>query len=87
MLLHKPPIRRFSFKSYYYDPESEMDENEKRIKFKRILHSPRPAKKPVRRWFVLLVGMIFFIWYFNNTQTPSTITIEDVTIEDVSPKD
>lgn len=86
MFLHRPPIRRFSFKSYYYDPDKEIEQEEHQIKFKRILRSPLPAKKPVRRWLILLIGLPFFIWYFQNIRKPSTIQIENVIIEDVSPK-
>jgi hypothetical protein len=86
MFLHRPPIRQFGFKTYYYNPDKEIEEDEHRVKFKRILRSPKPARKPVRRWLILLIGLLFFIWYFQNTRKPSTIHIENVIIEDVSPK-
>ena len=86
MFLHRPPIRRFGFQTYYYNPEKESEDEGHRIKFRRILRSPKPTKRPIRRWLIFLIGLLFFLWYFHNIEQSTEIVIEDVTIEDISPK-
>lgn len=86
MFLHRPPIRRFGFQTYYYNPDNENQEKTHRIKFKRILRSPKPVKKPIRRWVIFLIGLLFFLWYFHGIDRPQDVVIEDITIEDVSPR-
>lgn len=85
MFMRQQPIRRFKITPYFYDPEKENEENAG-IKFRRILHSPRPGKKPVRRWLILVIGLLFFIWYFQNMQKPQKIQVENITIEDITPQ-
>jgi len=86
MFMPSQKIRRFEFIPYYYNPEaSEDDDGKRRIKFKRIRRSPRPEKKPVRRWIILLIGIAFLIWYLHKAAGPQKIKVQDIRIEDVSP--
>ncbi len=77
--------RKFGFHTYYYDPNK--DDDEKRIKFKRILKSPKPAKKPLRKYLLLTIIIAFFVWYLNDlgTRAPLEIRLENISVEDVSP--
>lgn len=81
----KPTIRRFGFKPYYYDKEKEERDEKHRIKFKRLLKSPRPERKPIRRWLLLVIAILYLIWYLNNVKRSEPIQVESLRIEDVSP--
>ena len=86
MFMPNQRIRRFGFIPYYYNPEETEDEDgRRRIKFKRIRRSPKPEKKPVRRWLILLIGIAFIIWYLHKAAGPQKIEVQDIRIEDVSP--
>ena len=86
MMKHHLSPRKFRYKSYYYDPVKDSDQ-EHQIKFKRILKSPRPAKKPMRKYLVLTVIIVFFFWYLNDLgqRGPLEIQLESVQVEDVTP--
>lgn len=79
--------RQFSFHPRYYNPEEDEAENHPRIRFKRLLRSPKPQKKSVRRYLILAIGLIFFIWYMHRVQEQQPIQIEDIRIEDITPED
>ncbi len=85
MFMPQHHIRRFSFKPYYYDPEAEETDEKHRIKFRRLRKSPKPEKKPVRRWLILAIGIFFLIWYLQKVQEPPKLEIQDIRIEDISP--
>ncbi len=85
MFMPQHSIRRFEFRPYFYEPEKEEDEGKRRIKFRRLLRSPKPEKKPVRRWLILAIGILFLIWYLQQVQGPPKIEVQDIQVEDISP--
>lgn len=85
MFYSKVPIRRFGFKPYYYDPEKEANEDGG-IKFRRILKSPRPEPKPVRRWLIMAIAVAVMIWYLGKVNASRPIQVETIIIEDITPQ-
>ncbi|RME01426.1 MAG: hypothetical protein D6814_01565 [Calditrichaeota bacterium] len=85
MFMPQQTFRRFEFKPYYYDPDKEEEDEKHRIKFRRLLKSPKPVKKPVRRWLILAIGVLFIIWYLQSIQKPAKIEVQHIQIEDITP--
>jgi len=84
--MKQPQIRRFSRKTFYYNPEDD-DPDNKKIRFERILKSARPEKKSTRRWLIFIIGLSFFFWYVNYYSKTTVIKVESIRIEDVTPAD
>lgn len=86
MLFKQPQTRRFKITPYYYDKEKDEAEifGLPRIRFKRLLHSQKPQKKPVRKTVVLLIGVGLLIWYLNDKAQNAPIQVEMIQVEDIS---
>jgi hypothetical protein len=86
MLIPKlPKTRGFEYQFKYYKPENEDD---RRIQFRRIRHSPPAEKAPVLRLLVLFVVLVFLFLYLEktsdkyDTSKPRSITVEEVIVVD-----
>ena len=75
--------RKFNYRVKYYTPPPEDD---KRIKFKRVRHSPPAKKSSVLRLVLVCVVLIFMIFYLQKKagRSPSgQPKMEKFIVEDV----
>lgn len=91
MLLPHFKPRKFTFTPYYYDKETEEQEEDQephRIKFRRIRRKSTLVKKPISRLVLLAILVLFALYYFWKLveEESRTFKIEDVIIEE-SPSD
>ena len=84
MKFSRPKIRRFGFKTYYYDPEQEEQDPKRRLQFKRINKSKKPQAKPARRYILFLILVAYFVWYLGKMGNDKVIRVEELQIEDIS---
>jgi len=86
MFLKQPKIRRFEYSPRFYKPETEEEEDDnRRIKFKRLT-----ARKPVPKrsfWgmLILIVLIIFLIRYLSaiKSDKKEEFKFEDLKIETI----
>lgn len=83
--LDKP--RQFKFQTYYYNPAKDDEEENKRIKFRRIRHSKRGSKNNPVRLLAVVIILIFMIYYlqkqavvYDAVEQSNTIHVEDIVI-------
>lgn len=91
MLFPRFTPRKFTFTPYYYDKEAEeqeADQEQHRIKFRRIRRKVTLVKKPISRLVLLAILILFALYYFWKLveEESRTFKIEDVIIEE-SPSD
>ncbi|MCA9732502.1 MAG: hypothetical protein H6696_07875 [Deferribacteres bacterium] len=86
MFFKQPQARRFKITPYYYDKDKDEAEiyGLPRIRFKRLLHSQKPNKKPVQKTIILLFGVFLLIWYLQNKSQNAPIQVEMIQVEDIS---
>lgn len=80
--LNKRQVRRFSFTPFYLEVKNEEEEEEGRIKFRRIRRSKPAVKKSVRGLALLAILILFCLYYFSQMiQGDRRLEIEDIRIE------
>lgn len=63
MFLKNPNIREFEYKPRFYKPLSEDDENESRIKFRKLIHKTPVQKRSFAGMVIVIIILMFLIRY------------------------
>jgi hypothetical protein len=64
--MKNPRARRFEYQPRFYHPEEEQDENEPRIRFKRLTRRKTVPKRSPIVLVVLILILFFLIRYLHN---------------------
>ncbi|MBC8185544.1 hypothetical protein H8E88_31035 [candidate division KSB1 bacterium] len=64
MFLKHPKTRDFEYRPRFYTPISEDDEEENRIKFRKLRHSKPVPKRSLMGMVIIIVVLMFLIRYF-----------------------
>lgn len=67
--MKNPTHRHFEYKPIYYHPEEVEDENEPRIKFRRIVKRREVPKRSPVMLIILILVLIFLLKYLGGLTT------------------
>ncbi len=75
--------RRFSFTPYYYR-EQEEDEDQPRIRFRRLRRYERPKRRSVLGLVVIALILLWMLIYFTDLKNSArTMEMQDIRVEEV----
>ncbi len=83
MFFKSPKIREFNYKPRFYKPASENDEDEKRIKFRRLRRRPSVPQRSFVSKIIILIALILLLHYLFKIafDTKKQAPIEELKIE------
>ena len=82
MFLKKLNPREFEYRPRFYEPLAEEDENENRIKFKKLVHKRPLPKRSFLGMVVIIIILIFLVRYlFKISSKEKDSPIEQIKIE------
>ena len=81
MFLKNPKIRDFEFRPRFYKPAT--DEDEKRIKFRKLKHKTPVKRRSFLGMIIIIVVLMFLIRYFYKllSEDEKNVPIEQLKIE------
>ncbi len=68
--------RQFGFTAYYYQTEEEKEQDEARIKFRRLRKNARTSRGSVKSLAFLVIFLSFCLYYLWTLVEPQTRTFE-----------
>jgi hypothetical protein len=66
MFLKQPKIRRFEYSPRFFKPESEEEDDNRRIKFRRLTTRKPVTKRSFWGMLIIIILIIFLIRYFSS---------------------
>lgn len=84
MLFKSPKTRQFAYQPRYYKPEENEEEDEPRIRFRKIRHTSGNKKQFNMRLLLLMIILGFILFYFYQSQRKDNIRdIKKIEINDM----
>lgn len=85
MFLKQPKIRQFGYSPRYYKPESEEEEGEPRIKFRRLTKRRTVPKRSFWGMLIMILVLIFLIYHLFSAikSDKQEFKFEDLKIETI----
>jgi len=66
MFLKQPKVRRFEYSPRFYNPESGEEDDQNKLRFKRLTERKSAPKRSFWGMIIMIIVLIFLIHYFSS---------------------